>query len=135
MEAGDVSASAGKKRYATTNAAASTSSSDIGLSLKTPAPSRFGKPPITTQRTIRKGEMMYSANGSPVGQYEPGEMMITAKKRKGGQPGKTPFPISIGIAGGNGETIDITDANQRRNMHGDQKNQALLQLMAMQRQM
>jgi len=72
-----------------------------------------------------------SANGSPVGLAEPGEMMITAKKRKAGQlQGKTPFPISIGVGGGDGEIVDITDPDQRKKMNGEQKQAAIQQVSA-----
>mmetsp|Transcript_7485 Transcript_7485/g.17227 ORF Transcript_7485/g.17227 Transcript_7485/m.17227 type:complete len:223 (-) Transcript_7485:73-741(-) len=131
MTAGDVSAISGKKRTASFSSAFCTSG---GLSLKTPAPrTRTGKPPMT-QRTVRKGEITYSANGSPVGMAEQGEMMITAKKLKAGQD-KTPFPISIGVGGGDGEIVDITDPDQRRKMNGEQKQAAFQQLKAMQQQM
>ena len=55
--------------------------------------------------------------------------MITAKKLKAGQ-GKTPFPISIGVGGGDGEIVDITDPDQRRKMNGEQKQAAIQQVSA-----
>jgi len=48
---------------------------------------------------------------------------------------KASFPISIGIGAGNGETIDLADPNQRNNLDGVQKAQAMQQLMAIQEQM
>ena len=58
-------------------------------------------------------------------------MMITAKKRKAGQlQGKTPFPISIGVGGGDGEIVDITDPDQRKKMNGEQKQAAIQQVSA-----
>lgn len=62
---------------------------------------------------------------------EPGEIMITAKKLKAGQD-KTPFPISIGVGGGDGEIVDITDPDQRRKMNGEQKQAAFQQVSAIQ---
>jgi hypothetical protein len=47
----------------------------------------------------------------------------------------TPFPISIGVGAGNGETIDLSDPNQRKHLDGEQKAQAMEQIMAMQEQM
>lgn len=82
-----------------------------------------------------------SVNGSPVEQYDPGEVVITAKKQRrfGGNNhnAKTPapFPVTIGIGAGNGECIDLSDPNQRRKLDGEQKAQAMQQLMAMQEQM
>jgi len=80
-----------------------------------------------------------SQNGSPVDQYDPGELVITVKKRRAanGKIAKAApsFPINIGIGAGNGETIDLSDPNQRKNLDGEQKAQAMQQLMAMQEQM
>ena len=75
-----------------------------------------------------------SVNGSPVEQFDNGELVITAKKRRGCQ-GVAPFPVSIGIGAGNGECIDLADPDQRRKLDDDQKAQAMQQLMAMQEQM
>lgn len=47
----------------------------------------------------------------------------------------TSFPISFGIGAGNGETIDLSDPNQRKNLDAEQKAQAMQQLMAIQEQM
>ncbi|KAL9188641.1 hypothetical protein ACHAXT_007019 [Thalassiosira profunda] len=145
MAAGDVdlgAAGAGKKRPATATA---TTAMSGGLSMKTPAAHRMGRPPMTTSRTVRKGERVIctSINGSPVDQFEPGEVMVTAKKLRcagGGGRGRAAnaaaaFPISIGIGAGNGETIDLSDPNQRKNLDGAQKKQAMQQLMAIQEQM
>ena len=85
-------------------------------------------------------------NGSPIDQYDPGDVVVTAKKlRVGGRGGggtnnnksnnTTTFPISIGIGTGNGETIDLSDPNQRKNLDGEQKAAAMQQLMAIQEQM
>lgn len=84
-----------------------------------------------------------SVNGSPIDQYDPGEVVVTAKKLRvgGGRGGgnnksnNTTFPISIGIGTGNGETIDLSDPNQRKNLDGEQKAAAMQQLMAIQEQM
>lgn len=141
MMAGDVNdASGGKKRFR----AVQQQFGNNGLSLKTPAAHRMGKPPMTT-RTARKGETVktYSVNGSPVDPFDHGEVIVTAKKRRGfkdnntgkGVAAKTAFPISIGIGAGNGETIDLSDPNQRKNLDGEQKAQAMQQIMAIQDQM
>lgn len=78
-----------------------------------------------------------SVNGSPVDQFDKDEIFITAKKRRAvnNTESNTPFPISIGVGAGNGETIDLSDPNQRKNMDEEQKAQALEQVMAMQEQM
>ena len=131
MAAGDVDlgAGVGKKRPATATASAG------GLSLKTPAAHRMGKPPMT--RTARKGERVIctSMNGSPIDQFDQGEVVVTAKKFRANGRGRAAnnadaFPISIGIGAGNGETIDLSDPNQRKNLDGEQKKQAMQQLMA-----
>eukprot|EP00986_Skeletonema_menzelii_P015357 scaffold11569_cov157-Skeletonema_menzelii.AAC.10 len=112
------------------------------MSLKTPAVGRFGggRPPMTIARTARKGErlVIQSQNGSPIDQYDPGELVITVKKPRRAANGKViapSIPINIGIGAGNGETIDLSDPNQRKNMDGEQKAHAMQQLMAMQEQM
>ena len=78
-----------------------------------------------------------SVNGSPVDQFDKDEIFITAKKRRAvnNKESNTPFPISIGVGVGNGESIDLSDPNQRKNMDEEQKAQALEQVMAMQEQM
>ena len=75
-------------------------------------------------------------NGSPIEQFDNGEVFVTAKKRRGAAGAtKTPCPISIGIGAGNGETIDLSDPSQRKNLNDGQKKQAMQQLMAIQEQM
>jgi hypothetical protein len=78
-----------------------------------------------------------SINGSPVDQFDKGELVVTAKKRKAitNKTETTPFPISIGIGAGNGECIDLSDPNERMKLDGEQKAQAMEQIMAMQEQM
>ena len=89
-----------------------------------------------------------SQNGSPVDQYDPGELVITIKKQRRGvvtnngiittsavPSSSSSFPINIGIGAGNGETIDLSDPNQRKNLDEEQKAHAMQQLMAMQEQM
>lgn len=145
MAAGDVHSN-GKKRNRVAGGAAIAAAA-TGLSLKTPAAHRSGKPPMT-MRTARRGEVLksYSVNGSPVDQFDHGEVVVTAKKRRAVKGGKgqgqggvvandPSFPISIGIGAGNGETIDLSDPNQRKNLDGEQKAQAMQQLMAIQEQM
>jgi hypothetical protein len=39
------------------------------------------------------------------------------------------------VGAGNGETIDLSDPNQRKNLDEEQKAQAMEQIMAMQEQM
>lgn len=146
MVVGDVSSDGScggnKKRYRANGAAtaAGAGSQQQQLSLKTPAAHRLGKPPMTT-RTARRGEVIksYSVNGSPIDQFDHGEVVVTSKKRRAAN-GKisnptASFPVSIGIGAGNGETIDLSDPNQRKNLDGEQKAQAMQQLMAIQEQM
>ena len=147
MAAGEVNASGGggKKRFRGFAAEDQTqSATGAGLSLKTPAAHRLnGRPPMT--RTAHRGERIIctSVNGSPVDQFDNGELVVTVKKRRavkgnGGKPcavANTPFPISIGIGTGNGETIDIADPDQRKHLDGEQKAQAMQQLMTIQEQM
>lgn len=138
MTAGDVNANSGVKRFrAPANAQ---TASGNGVSFKTPAAHKAGKLP-TTMRAARRGEVAYSANGSPIDAFDHGEVVVTAKKRRGDKAddnkgtAKAPFPISIGIGAGNGETINLADPNQRNNLDGEQKAQAMQQLKAIQEQM
>ncbi|KAL3794752.1 hypothetical protein HJC23_012762, partial [Cyclotella cryptica] len=129
LEEGEEEGAAGNKRGVGAKTA-------VGVSLKTPAAVRFaGKPPTT--RTVRKGERIISINGSPVDQFDKGELVVTAKKRKAvaAKTESTPFPISIGIGAGNGECIDLSDPSERMKLDGEQKALAKEQIMAMQEQM
>lgn len=149
------------------SAAASNSSSSSGmvgvdsngLSFKTPAvhTRMGGGEGGKTMRTAKKGEIVkhVSVNGSPIDQYDHGEVVVTVKKlRVGGKGGRigggafnsksnnasssssaSSFPISIGIGAGNGEVVDLSDPNQRKNLDEKQKAAAMQQLMAIQEQM
>ena len=75
-----------------------------------------------------------SENGSPIEQFDQGEVVITAKKLRTNK-GIAPLPVTIGIGAGNGECIDLSDPDQRKKLGEDQKAQAMQQLMAMQEQM
>jgi hypothetical protein len=71
-------------------------------------------------------------------------MVVTAKKQRGGLRGggggadnhsSMSIPISFGIVAENGETIDLSDPNQRKNLDAEQKAHVKQQFMAMQEQM
>ncbi len=70
-------------------------------------------------------------------QFDKGELVVTAKKRKAltTKTESTPFPISIGIGAGKGECIDLSDPNERMKLDGEQKALAMEQIIAMQEQM
>ena len=98
----------------------------------------IGKLLKTTNISSSSYTFYRSQNGSPIDQYDPGELVITVKKPRRAANGKViapSIPINIGIGAGNGETIDLSDPNQRKNMDGEQKAHAMQQLMAMQEQM
>jgi hypothetical protein len=71
---------------------------------------------------------------SPVDQFDPRRAPHHCQKATASHS-ETPFPISIGIKAGNGETINLSDPTQRQLLGEEQKAQAKEQIMAMQEQM
>mmetsp|Transcript_4811 Transcript_4811/g.9178 ORF Transcript_4811/g.9178 Transcript_4811/m.9178 type:complete len:280 (-) Transcript_4811:58-897(-) len=90
--------------------------------------------PGTILRTVRKGEQIFSANGSPVNQTEDGDLIATvSKKRRGndqGENGAAMFDINI-----DGRTISLSDPTTMDHLTKEMKNTAMSQLNILQDQL
>lgn len=90
--------------------------------------------PGTILRTVRKGEQIFSVNGSPVNQTEDGDLVATvSKKRKGndqGGKGAAMFDINI-----DGRTISLSDPTTMDHLTKEMKNTAMSQLNVLQDQL
>jgi hypothetical protein len=96
-----------------------------------------GKPhrtPGTILRTVRKGEQIFSVNGSPVNQTEEGDLVATvSKKRRGndqGEKGAAMFDINI-----DGRTISLSDPTTMDHLTKEMRNTAMSQLNILQDQL
>jgi len=100
--------------------------------LETPAPrSRNGHAPNSILRTARRGEGLYSANGSPVESHEAGTVVATiTKKRKGNDAG-----ASIEINVGDGKFISLNNPSGVTELDSSMKASAASQLKVLQDQM
>jgi hypothetical protein len=90
--------------------------------------------PGTILRTVRKGEQIFSVNGSPVNQTEDGDLVATvSKKRKGNdQGGKDGAMFDINI---DGRTISLSDPTTMDHLTKEMKNTAMSQLNVLQDQL
>lgn len=96
-----------------------------------------GKPhrtPGTILRTVRKGEQIFSANGSPVNPTEEGDLVATvSKKRRGNDQkgdGAAMFDLNI-----DGRTISLSDPTTMEHLTKEMKNTAMNQLNILQDQL
>lgn len=117
------------------------------MELETPVrqlkPGKACRTPGTILRTVRKGEHIYSSNGSPVQETEEGDLVATvSKKRRGNQQGGN----GTGDAGGDdaaamfdinidGRTISLSDKSTMEHLTNDMKNTAKNQLNVLQDQL
>mmetsp|Transcript_19005 Transcript_19005/g.54763 ORF Transcript_19005/g.54763 Transcript_19005/m.54763 type:complete len:286 (+) Transcript_19005:96-953(+) len=135
-------AEAGKKRIRPVDVA-SAASSGIGNPLETPAPKSRGaaqQAPETILRTVRRGEAVFSANGSPVEHSEEGSLVATvAKKRRdrtnGGGADDEVTGAAFDINVGDGRYISLSDPNTIDHLDDNMKNAAMNQLKILQDQM
>eukprot|EP00934_Nitzschia_sp_Nitz4_P006275 Nitzschia sp. Nitz4//scaffold68_size99682//28591//29420//NITZ4_004557-RA/size99682-processed-gene-0.16-mRNA-1//1//CDS//3329556572//6265//frame0 len=106
---------------------------DLPPGLETPAPTRAGArgAPMTETRTIRKGEGLFSVNGSPIEMHEVGSVVATVtKKRRGNERGAN-FEINVG----DGRVISLNDPNGVSTLDSSMKATAAMQLKVLQDQM
>lgn len=90
--------------------------------------------PATILRTAKRGEVLMSANGSPIEQCEEGDLVATVSKRRrpngiGGIPGEAMFDINVG-----GEVISLSDPNSMSNLSNQMKSTVTAQLNVLQDQ-
>ncbi|CAJ1959340.1 unnamed protein product [Cylindrotheca closterium] len=83
-------------------------------------------------RTVRKGEGIYSQNGSPLESFEKGSVIATvSKKRRGNESESASFEISVG----DGKFISLTDPSGVQGLDSNMKATAATQLKVLQDQM
>jgi len=100
------------------------------IDLKTPA--RYIQTGVlpTVARAVKKGEILYSENGSPIDQSSAGAIIATVvKKRKGG--GEASFEMDVG----DGNHVNLSDPDAIDNLGSDMKSSARNQLKVLQDQM
>jgi len=117
---------------------------------ETPAPSRMRRvgwsaAPGTVLRTARRGEGIYSQNGSPLAATEPGTVIATIckKPRRGGLDGNNESAESasanstanVEINVGEGHYISLNDPNGISELDASMKQTAASQLKVLQDQM
>jgi len=121
----------------TSNNNSSSSSNSSRLPMETPVRQIATggiRTPGTILRTVRKGETVYSINGSPVDMAEEGDLVATVcKKRRGnGSDGHGAiFDINVG----DGRYISLSDANAIRDLPEEMKIEAKNQLNVLQDQL
>lgn len=99
---------------------------------ETPAPQMRhpGAPMATLLRTARRGEGLYSENGSPLAATEPGTVIATVcKKRRGNESAK----VEINV--GEGQYISLNDPSGISALDAQMKQTAASQLKVLQDQM
>lgn len=103
------------------------------MELETPARNIGAmRTPATITRTVKRGEILYSKNGSPVDNSEEGDLVATvAKKRRGGGESSALFDINVGA----GRYISLSDPSTLGQMDDQMKNTAKNQLKTLQDQM
>eukprot|EP00543_Licmophora_paradoxa_P005269 CAMPEP_0202452662 /NCGR_PEP_ID=MMETSP1360-20130828/10816_1 /ASSEMBLY_ACC=CAM_ASM_000848 /TAXON_ID=515479 /ORGANISM="Licmophora paradoxa, Strain CCMP2313" /LENGTH=230 /DNA_ID=CAMNT_0049071541 /DNA_START=111 /DNA_END=803 /DNA_ORIENTATION=+ len=101
--------------------------------LETPAPKQKGKSAFpTTARTVRRGEAMFSENGSPVDAHDEGALIATvSKKRRGNSAAATMFEINVG----NGNYIDLSNPENVNHLDDNMKDVAESQVKVLQEQL
>jgi len=117
------------------------------MDLETPVrqlkPGKACRTPGTILRTVRKGEHIYSENGSPIQETEEGDLVATvSKKRRGNHQGgngiddaegddaAAMFDINI-----DGRTISLSDKSTMEHLTSDMKSTAKNQLNVLQDQL
>jgi len=118
------------------------------LPLETPVrqlkPSFPSRTPGTILRTVRKNEVLYSSNGSPVHQAEEGDLIATVSKKRRGNAnashdeddsgmeiGGAVFDISVG----DGRMISLSDPSTMEHLTNEMKSTAKNQLNVLQNQL
>ena len=85
---------------------------------------KFAPTPGTILRTVKKGEAVFSINGSPVDQKEEGDLIATvSKKRRGNNEEAVGFDIMI-----DGQSINLSDETTMQYLTPAMKNEAKDQL-------
>ncbi|KAG7369658.1 cell division cycle-associated protein 8 [Nitzschia inconspicua] len=98
--------------------------------METPAPRSRQNVPATAVRTARRGEGLFSRNGSPVETSEKGSVIATvSKKRRGNESAN--FEINVG----DGRYISLNDPNGVQELDSEMKATAATQLKVLQDQM
>jgi len=86
--------------------------------------------PGTLARTVKRGEILYSINGSPVDQASEGDLVATVSKKRRGNDAAA-FDINIG----DGRYISLSDPSSVQHLDPEMISTAKTQLKVMQDQM
>mmetsp|Transcript_24504 Transcript_24504/g.36511 ORF Transcript_24504/g.36511 Transcript_24504/m.36511 type:complete len:292 (+) Transcript_24504:233-1108(+) len=108
------------------------------MCLETPARSvptgRNPNTPATVIRTVRKGEIAYSENGSPVDIVEQGDLVATVHKKRRGNDNNN-MSAAFDIKVGDGRYINLSDPGSTDDLTKEMKDAARIQLKVLQDQM
>eukprot|EP00567_Pseudictyota_dubia_P001994 CAMPEP_0197469054 /NCGR_PEP_ID=MMETSP1175-20131217/66406_1 /TAXON_ID=1003142 /ORGANISM="Triceratium dubium, Strain CCMP147" /LENGTH=331 /DNA_ID=CAMNT_0043005187 /DNA_START=178 /DNA_END=1173 /DNA_ORIENTATION=- len=112
------------------------------MDLVTPAPKGgdiVSHAPGTSLRTVRRGEAIFSANGSPVDKTEEGDLVATVcKKQKGNLGGDGKFNNGAAVFDinvGDGRYVNLSNPGTIQHLDQDMKTTAMSQLKILQDQM
>jgi len=86
--------------------------------------------PATVIRTVKRGEALYSANGSPVDPTNKGDLVATVSKKRRGQD-LAVFDINVG----EGCYVNLSDTSSLQQLDDEMKSTAKTQLKVLQDQM
>jgi len=86
--------------------------------------------PGTLARTVKRGEKLYSSNGSPIDQASEGDLVATVSKKRRGNDAAV-FDINVG----DGCFISLSDPSSLQHLDPEMKSTAKTQLKVMQDQM
>ncbi|EEC47609.1 predicted protein [Phaeodactylum tricornutum CCAP 1055/1] len=104
------------------------------LATATPEPTRRNNRPIETpSRTVRRGEALYSQNGSPLDAAEQGALVATVTKKNRGNAALS-SAASFDFCVGEGKYVTLGDPSNMKDLDSELKNSALSQLKLMQDQ-
>lgn len=126
---------ANKKRVLTTSNSINVQKTPGGIFAKNK--SNIMATPYTVTRTVRKGEMMYSSNGSPVCsndiETEEGDLLATISKKRKGIKMVPNFDARINV--GEGRFVTLSDASTYQHLNKTMKDNAIEQVSELQEQM
>mmetsp|Transcript_3132 Transcript_3132/g.4749 ORF Transcript_3132/g.4749 Transcript_3132/m.4749 type:complete len:235 (+) Transcript_3132:120-824(+) len=103
--------------------------------LKTPAPAAARNQAPATVRTVKRGERIFSENGSPVDTFDEGALVATVTKKRRRSMGISASSAVFDISVGGGRTINLNNPESMKHLNDDLKSDAINQLQVLQNQM
>mmetsp|Transcript_18910 Transcript_18910/g.21102 ORF Transcript_18910/g.21102 Transcript_18910/m.21102 type:complete len:238 (-) Transcript_18910:59-772(-) len=101
----------------------------------TPDPSASKRLASETIRTIKRGERIFSRNGSPVDKFDEGVLIATVTKKRRRSMGVSASAALFNINVGDGLTINLNNPECVKHMDDELKSSAIHQLQVLQIQM